>query len=66
MLFFQTHLYFITNLQFFPLGQSESVQHSRHLLKGKIPQQFLEVQSESVTHLLPIVLEPDATHFRFL
>ena len=31
-----------TYLQFDPEGQSESLQHSRHLLKGHTPQQFPE------------------------
>ena len=46
----------IAYLQFWPVGQCESLQHSRHLLKGTTPQQCPDAQSESGTHGNPLAL----------
>ena len=54
----------IAYLQFWPVGQCESLQHSRHLLKGTRPQQCPDAQSESGTHDNPLAL--GAIHFLFL
>ena len=43
-------------LQFEPDGQSESLQHSRHLLKGHTPQQFPESHWLSLLHFPPFGL----------
>ena len=51
----------IAYLQFWPVGQCESLQHSRHLLKGTTPQQCPDAQSESGTHGNPLAL--GAIHF---
>ena len=51
-------------MQFFPEGQSPSLQHSRHFLKGGIPQQLPELQSDDVAHRSPFGL--GATHMRLL
>ena len=40
-------------VQLWPDWQSESLQHSLHLLKGHIPQQFPESQLLSILHLPP-------------
>ena len=45
-----------TYLQFEPDGQSESLQHSRHLLKGHTPQQFPESHWLSLLQLPPFGL----------